>query len=55
MSWTIAKLFDEVTTTKVEMENRKPRVTDEHTIAQQSRSSKRIAGNHAKSARRSPL
>jgi hypothetical protein len=30
----IAKLFDEVTTTKVEMVNGKPRVTDEQTIAE---------------------
>jgi hypothetical protein len=33
----IAKLFDEVTTTKVEMVNGKPRVTDERTIAQMER------------------
>src|ERR1700752_4214029 len=30
----IAKMFDEVTTTKVEMVNGKPRVSDEQTIAQ---------------------
>ena len=33
----IAKLFDEVTITKVEMVNGKPQVTDEHTIAQMER------------------
>ncbi len=33
----IAKLFDEGTTTKVEMVNGKPRVTDEQTIAQMER------------------
>jgi hypothetical protein len=33
----MAKLFDEVTITKVEMVNGKPRVTDEQTIAQMQR------------------
>jgi len=33
----IAKLCDEGTTTKVEMVNSKPRVTDEHTFAQMER------------------
>jgi hypothetical protein len=33
----IAKLFDEVTTTKVEIVNGSPRVTDEQTIAQMKR------------------
>ncbi len=33
----IAKIFDEVTTTKVEMVNGKPRITDEATLAQMER------------------
>ena len=33
----IAKIFDEVTTTKVEMVNGKPRISDEATIAQMER------------------
>ena len=33
----IAKLFDEVTTTKVEMVNGKPRISDEATLAQMER------------------
>lgn len=33
----IAKIFDEVTTTKIEMANGKPRISDEATIAQMER------------------